>query len=152
MDLQTLKTHLQNMDGVAFQLPNRQMVPAHFHLTEMGKVSKHFIDCGGTERLEEVICLQLWSSIDIQHRLKADKFLKIIDMSEQKLGIGNLPIEVEYQGETIGKYGLEFNGEFFTLTNKQTDCLAKEGCGVPEVVNKVVEAASNCCSPSSGCC
>jgi len=152
MDLQTLKQHLAGLEKVTFQLPNGQMVPKHFHVTEVGKVSKHFIDCGGTERLEEVISIQLWSSIDVHHRLKAEKFLGILELSEQKLAISNLPIEVEYQGDTIGKYGLDFNGENFVLTSKQTDCLAKEGCGVPNPVNKVLETVSSCCTPSSGCC
>jgi hypothetical protein len=33
---------------------------------------------------------------------------------------------VEYQGETIGKYDLGFNGKDFTLLNKQTACLAED--------------------------
>jgi hypothetical protein len=39
---------------------------------------------------------------------------------------------VEYQGETIGKYDLGFNGKDFTLLNKQTACLSRGQCGIPK--------------------
>ena len=72
------------------------------------------------------------------------------------LGIGDLEIEVEYQGATIGKYGLDFDGTHFLLINTQTDCLAKDNCGIPEEKKKValssLETAAPCCDPSSGCC
>jgi hypothetical protein len=41
--------------------------------------------------------------------------LDIITLSEKVLGIEDNDIEVEYQGETIGKYDLEFNGKDFML-------------------------------------
>ena len=53
-------------------------------------------------------------------------------MAEKEIGLENLEIEIEYQSETIGKYGLEFEGGRFLLQATQTDCLAKEKCGVPE--------------------
>ncbi|MEI7863404.1 MAG: DUF6428 family protein, partial [Planctomycetota bacterium] len=31
-------------------LPDKSFVPAHFHITEVGRVQKDFIDCGGTVR------------------------------------------------------------------------------------------------------
>jgi hypothetical protein len=56
------------------------------------------------------------------------KLLSIIDLSETVLAISDLEIEAEYQSETIGKYGLDFNGKYFSLTTKQTDCLVKDKC------------------------
>jgi len=69
---------------------------------------------------------------DFDHRLSASKLLKIIALSEKILNLGDYEVEVEYQTNTIGRYGLGFNGTSFILINKQTDCLAKNNCGVPE--------------------
>ena len=156
MKISEIKKHLATAETVNFQLPNGGFVPQHFHVTEVGLVTKHFIDCGGTERFEKVANFQRWSADDTDHRLKPEKLLGIISLSEQKLGIGDFEIEVEYQTETIGKYNLAFEGDNFVLINKQTDCLAKENCGIPteklkiNVLNVQPEAA--CCTPGGGCC
>jgi hypothetical protein len=77
--------------------------------------------------------------------------LHIIDLSQNKLGMGDLEIEVEYQSGTIGKYSLGYNGKDFQLIPKQTACLAKENCGIPNSsVLKATQATS--CTPDSGCC
>ncbi|MDO6761140.1 DUF6428 family protein [Tamlana sp. 2_MG-2023] len=155
MKLSEVKNKLSTLNKIAFQLPNGTLVPSHFHVTEVGKITKHFIDCGGTVRHEEVANFQLWNANDYDHRLHPEKLLNIIELSEKALEIGDLEIEVEYQDSTIGKYGLDFDGTNFLLTTKQTDCLAKDNCGIPEEKPKIklseVEASS-CCSPSSGCC
>jgi hypothetical protein len=59
MKLSALKTKLNQLEEIAFQLPNGELVPNHFHVTEVGKITKHFIDCGGTERKEKVVNFQL---------------------------------------------------------------------------------------------
>jgi len=155
MKLSQVKTALNQLDKIAFQLPNGDLVPSHFHVTEVGKVTKHFIDCGGTVRNEEVVNFQLWNANDYDHRLHPEKLLKIIELSQDKLAIGDLDIEVEYQGETIGKFGLDFDGTNFLLTSKQTDCLAKDNCGIPIEKPRVRLSqvkAVNECAPGSGCC
>lgn len=152
MKLSEIKNILPTLDNVAFQLENGTSVPEHFHVTEVGMITKHFIDCGGTIRNEKVVNFQLWSANDYDHRLKPAKLLNIIKLSEQKLGIeDSLDVEVEYQAETIGKFGLDFSNDVFVLTSKQTDCLAKESCGIPAF--ELVQAkASSCCTPGGGCC
>ena len=62
MTLSEIKNHLKHLETIAFQLPNGELVPKHFHVTEVGKISKHFIDCGGTVRTENVINFQLWEA------------------------------------------------------------------------------------------
>ena len=89
---------------------------------------KNFIDCGGVIRSEKVVNFQLWNADDYDHRLHPEKLVHIIELSERVLGIPDLEIEVEYQGETIGKYGLDHDGKNFLLTTKMTDCLAKDNC------------------------
>jgi len=152
MLLSELKDHLTSSDQVSFKLPSGAFVPAHFHVTEIGLLNKKFIDCGGTMRDESKISLQLWSSYDIYHRLKADKLVGIINMAETKLALKDYEIEVEYQDDTISKYSLDFDGKDFLLVKTNTDCLAKENCGLPTVtIEKVKEVVSSCCS-GSDCC
>lgn len=153
MNLSKVKLALTKLKTIGFKLPDGTFVPNHFHVTEVGRVTKHFIDCGGTVRNEEVINFQLWNANDYDHRLHPEKLLKIIELSEKILGLKDAEIEVEYQGESIQKYGLEFDGTNFLLTTKHTDCLAKETCGKPVEKEKsptLQEAA--CCAPGANCC
>lgn len=155
MKLSEIKQILPGLDNVEFQLENGTFVPEHFHVTEVGVISKHFIDCGGVIRSEKAVNFQLWDANDFEHRLKPTKLLNIIKLSEEKLGIEDFEIEVEYQQDTIGKFGLEFNGKHFLLISKATTCLALDSCGVPEQKEKKnlseLQNASSC-SPDSGCC
>ena len=151
MKLSEIKEHLQTAESVNFKLENGAIVPPYFHVTEIGKITKHFIDCGGTVRNEKVANFQLWDSNDFDHRLKPQKLLQIIALSEKILEIEDLDIEVEYQSNTIGKYDLNYDGENFILISKRTDCLAKDNCGVkPDQEEAALENA--CCGPNSSCC
>ncbi|UWX60769.1 DUF6428 family protein [Chryseobacterium oranimense] len=157
MKLSDIKNILPALGNVEFQLEDGRFVPEHFHVTEIGMVTKSFIDCGGTIRKEEKVNFQLWNADDYEHRLKPGKLLHIINLSEEKLGIGDFEIEVEYQDQTIGKYDLEFNGKNFVLKNKQTACLAQEACGIPQEKQKInlselKSGQGSCCTPDSGCC
>ena len=155
MKLSKIKELLAQQETIAFQLPNGDLVPNHFHVTEVGKITKNFIDCGGTVRNEEVVNFQLWNANDYDHRLHPEKLISIIELSEKVLGIEDLEIEVEYQGQTIEKFGLDFNGTNFILTSKQTDCLAKDNCGIPAEKQKVKLSDVNnepCCAPDGNCC
>lgn len=158
MKISEIKKHLATAATVNFKLPAGGRVPEHFHVTEIGLVTKHFIDCGGTERFEKLASFQLWNADDVEHRLKPGKLLKIIGISEKILGGEDLEIEVEYQSDTIGKYELGFDGADFELIPKQTACLAREACGAPAEKPKIrlseltTKNASASCVPESGCC
>ncbi len=157
MKLSEIKTILPLLNNVTFQTPDGTFVPEHFHVTEVGSVHKHFIDCGGTIRKETVVNFQLWNANDLDHRLKPAKLLKIIQLSEDKLGIEDNEIEVEYQNTTIGKYNLGFNGAHFVLVPKTTACLASDACGTTEEKPKrqlsdLTNQSSGCCTPGGGCC
>ena len=155
MKLSEIKDVLGGLETIAFQLPNGDLVPGHFHVTEVGKITKHFIDCGGTVRQAEVVNFQLWNANDYDHRLHPEKLIQIIELSEKVLGLMDVEIEVEYQGNSIQKFGLDFNGYTFLLTAKQTDCLAKDKCGIPAEKPKVKLSELTkepCCSPDGNCC
>jgi hypothetical protein len=155
MKLSQIKTILKTVEAVNFSLPNGTSVPEHFHVTEVGLITKNFIDCGGTVRKETVVNFQLWDANDFEHRLKPQKLLNIIELSEKVLGIEDYEIEVEYQDTTIGKYDLDFDGNDFVLVNKQTACLAQDQCGIPAEKQKVRLSDKNnepCCAPDGNCC
>jgi hypothetical protein len=158
MKLSEIKSKLGELSQLTFRLPDGKAVPAHFHITEVGEITKRFIDCGGTMRTEKVINFQLWEENDFDHRLGAKKLLDIIQLSERLLGLEDQEVEVEYQSTTIGKYGLEFREGEFLLTTKMTDCLAKDKCGIPVQKPKMslsslaVAENQGTCKPGSGCC
>ena len=156
MKLSQVKNILKTVEAVNFNLPDGTTVPEHFHVTEVGLITKNFIDCGGTVRKETVVNFQLWDANDFEHRLKPQKLLNIIELSEKVLGIEDFEIEVEYQAQTIGKYDLDFNGNDFVLLNKKTACLAQDQCGIPVEKPKVRLSDMNnepsCCTPGGSCC
>lgn len=156
MKLNEVKEVLKTINSVNFQLPDNSFVPEHFHVTEVGQINKKFIDCGGTVREEKTVNFQLWEANDFDHRLAPQKLLSIIELSEKVLGIENAEIEVEYQQNTIGKYGLEFDGFNFKLIAKPTACLAEDQCGIPPAKQKIklseLQSNKNTCTPGGGCC
>jgi hypothetical protein len=153
MKISELKQSLTGLTAINFKLPEGTYLPAHFHVTEVGLVTKHFVDCGGTERRETVANFQLWEAGDYDHRLAPQKFLNILELSEKILGREDLDIEVEYQQATIGKFGLTFDGADFILTPKQTACLAQDACGIPAAEQFALPQLQMAgCTPGGGCC
>ena len=152
MKISELKQSLAGLAAVSFRLPNGTHLPAHFHVTEVGLVTKHFVDCGGVERRETVANFQLWEAGDYDHRLAPEKFLHILTLSAKILGREDLDIEVEYQQATIGKFGLAFDGQDFRLTAKQTACLAQDACGIPDALFSLPQLQVAGCTPGGSCC
>lgn len=157
MKISEFKEHLANLSSVNFKLPNGEFVPNHFHITEVGALTKHFIDCGGDVHEEKAASLQIWVADDVDHRLEPHKLLNIINLSDKVLRGADLDIEVEYQTDTIGKYGLNFNDNVFSLIAKETDCLAKVKCNIPQSKPKfhfseLTLANQGGCTPGGGCC
>ena len=133
-----------------FVLPGGNVVPAHFHVTEVGHVQKNFIDCGGTIRKNDAAVLQLWvNGRDPDHRLDAGKLASILSLGDRVLPHSDLDVEVEWDCCVTAQYPIESHQTIdshteFTLTSKQTDCLAREQCGVGE---------DACCnSEPTACC
>ena len=158
MKLSEVKKSLENVQEVRFVFPNGTFVPVHFHVTEVGVITKNFIDCGGTVREEKVVNFQLWEANDFDHRLAPQKLKDIIELSEKVLNLQDGEVEVEYQQETIGKFHLSFDGVNFLLEATQTNCLAQDKCGIPadilrepkDTINQ--EKIQNTCTPGGGCC
>ncbi len=156
MKLSQIKNILGSLEEVNFTLPDGSVVPVHYHVTEVGQITKNFIDCGGTVRQEKKVNFQLWEANDTDHRLAAQKLLKIISLSEKALNIEDTEVEVEYQTTTIGKYGVGFNGKNFELLSLNTACLASDSCGSGAKQKVALTELGNeknvCCAPGGGCC
>jgi hypothetical protein len=118
-----------------WMLPDNSFVPAHYHITEVGRVQKDFIDCGGTVRSTTACVLQVWVANDVDHRLESSKLASIMDVAAPLLQSDELPVEVEYEEGVISQYpigGMEVtpSGLLFYLGTKHTACLAPEKCKV----------------------
>ncbi|MBA2743014.1 MAG: hypothetical protein H0U43_01650, partial [Chthoniobacterales bacterium] len=117
-------------------LPGGEAVPAHFHITEVGHVTKRFIDCGGTVHdMTNTCLLQTYVADDLDHRLTARGFARILDLGKRVLPREDIPVEVEYEDCTISQYPIRevqvVDGLVeIRLAEKHTDCLAKEKCGI----------------------
>jgi len=153
MKLLELKSILENHPEKLprFTLPDGDQVPSNFHLTEVGYVSKNFIDCGGTIRKTESCSLQLWASDnDKAHRLNAGKFAKILSLGERVLPHDDLSVEVEYDDYAISQFPIASAAVAersidFVLTTKHTDCLAKEKCGADSDCSDKTNIVTACC-------
>ena len=120
---------------VEFTLPDGSKVPTHYHVTEVGYVSKDFFDCGGTRRRDEYCSLQLWVANDTEHGLVASKIESIIKHTEKVLPKDDVAVMVEYQRDSIIRYAVDSVARVFgkltiSLTAVFTDCLAPDRCGV----------------------
>lgn len=151
MKIIELKNLLDRLENLEIYKSANDSIPSHYHLTEIGVEKKDFIDCGGTQRQSEHVVLQLWVANDTDHRLKPTKLRNIINLAERKLNLPNAEIIVEFQANTINRFGLNFaNGKLF-LENLYTDCLATDACGIPQDFNKQ-EALTEACCAGSNCC
>lgn len=127
--------------------PDGDPIEAHFHVTEVGRVQKDFVDCGGTVRRTVTCLLQTWVGEDTEHRITAGKLLKAFDHGAAVLGAEDLPVELEYEACNVIQFkvvAVEREAERFVvrLGGKHTDCLAKELC-VPST--RTSGASAGCC-------
>jgi hypothetical protein len=137
MTVKEFRRALDENPGVKmhWMLPDKSFVPTHYHITEVGKLQKDFIDCGGTVRSATACLLQVWVAQDLDHRLETTKLATIMRIAEPLLASDELPVEVEYEEGVISQYpigGMEVtpSGLLFYLGTKHTACLAPEKCGV----------------------
>ena len=144
MKLRELKTVLRQHPKTSprFILPNGEHIPPHAHVTEVGHVSKTFIDCGGVTGKTDIAVLQTHVMEDTDHRLSSERFAKVLDLGDRVLPNDQLDVEVEYDCCVVGQYPIVTAkpvGEHLDLIleNKRTQCLARERANA--------EAESSCC-------
>jgi hypothetical protein len=138
MKLAELKAHLARNPElpVRFKFEKGDSIPAHAHVTEVARIDKQFVDCGGTFRNQSLCRLQTWVSDDYNHRLKAGVLLKILDKGANFLQTEDIEVDVEHELEYITQSPISSagpdDGEMaIHLESRPTDCLAKEKCCAP---------------------
>jgi hypothetical protein len=144
---------------VRFRLPNGDFTPAHIHVTEVARIDKHFIDCGGTLRNDSLCRLQTWFADDVEHRLTAGKLAKIFTKAESLSLTDDLDVDIEHEVGFITQFPIDaaevINDEIiFRLAERHTACLAMDKClppAAPAEFNPLKfnftkkPAASKCC-------
>lgn len=126
--------------NIRFVLPTGGKVPPHAHVTEVAKIDKRFIDCGGTFRTETNCRLQTWFADDTDHRLTAGKLLAILKKSASFLETEDLEVDVEHEAPFVSHFpisSVEAEGEalMVRLGIKHTACLAEDKC-LPPALNR----------------
>jgi hypothetical protein len=135
MKIAELKSELKKHPeaNVCFILPNGESVPAHAHVTEVARIDKRFIDCGGTLRNDSLCRLQTWFSDDTDHRLTAGKLAKILEKAAAILQSDDLDVDVEHELGYITQFPLasieaSANEVVLHLLDRHTACLALDKC------------------------
>ena len=151
MKLSDLRAVLDKYPGTfpRFILPDGDSIPLHAHVTEVGHVVKNFIDCGGVMGKSETVLLQTHVSQNTEHRLKTDRFAKILQLGERVLPHDQLEVEIEYDCCVVAQYPITAvapAGEHLDvmLGKRQTQCLARE--------RRKLEDADTCCETAAACC
>ena len=132
-----------------FVLPDGDYIPAHAHVTEVGHVVRNFIDCGGLTGKEEKIVLQTHIGNDTEHRLRADRFAKILRLGNRLIPSADLDVDVEYDCCVVAQYPIAEatpDGRHLNLILRRgrTQCRARE--------RRESETAAGCCAASTACC
>jgi hypothetical protein len=151
MTLRTLHTVLETNPELfpRFVLPDGDYIPAHAHVTEVGHVVRHFIDCGGLTGKEEKVVLQTHVGNDTEHRLRSDRFAKILELGNRVIPSADLNVDVEYDCCVVAQYPIaearpESEHLNLILRRGRTQCRAQE--------RRDSETAARCCATSVTCC
>ena len=131
-----------------FVLPNGDHIPAHAHITEVGHVVRSFIDCGGITGKEEKVLLQTHVGNDTDHRLRSDRFAKILELGNPVIPSADLDVDVEYDCCVVAQYPIAEaapDGDHLNLIlrRSRTQCRARG--------RRDSETAA-CCATSAACC
>lgn len=139
------------------RLPNGNEIPEHFHVTEIGKVVKDFVDCGGTRRSNVSCMLQTLVANDTDHRITTSKLGAIVDKANVLGLTGEAAVEAEVQGVTIEIFSLDSivvldDKVTFGLAAKRTACLAPDVCRLDVLPVAGQSDAGGCCGGETDCC
>lgn len=144
---QAVQQHPQNFPR--FVLPDGDHIPRHAHVTEVGHVVKTYIDCGGETGTEEKVLLQTHVGHDTEHRLRSDRFVRILQLGERVLPDDQLNVEVEHDCYVVAQYPIsevKREGEHLDiiLQRGRTQCRARE--------RREADTNEACCGANAGCC
>ena len=149
--LELLKTHPNK--GITLALPDGTTAPAHFHITEVGHLTRSFLDCGGKKHRLETCLLQVWTAHDYNHRIQAGKLARIVELAFDLFSNTDVPVEFEHEAPVltqmpIASCDIQTDTLVFNLTYKAPDCLAKDIClpkpdfSLPDLPSKTIKTGS----------
>lgn len=141
--------------SLRIELSGGSALADHFHVTEVGRVEKDFVDCGGVRRTEVRCVLQTLVAGDTDHRLTTTKLAGILSLIDQLELPGDSQVEVEHQERSVSTdlvESVEREGETLVirLVPKQTACLAEDACGIKPGLPQLTTIDGCCGGPS--CC
>ena len=131
-----------------FVLPDGSYIPAHAHVTEVGHVVSNFIDCGGVTGKEEQVLLQTHVGDDEDHRLRADRFSKILQLGMRVLPSADLDVHVEYDCCVVAQYPIAE----VTREGKHLDLLLQRGQTQCRERERRETQRETCCATAEVCC
>lgn len=153
LTLQQVVDALRQADGriVRFELPTATLLSPHVHVTEVARIDKKLVDCGGTLRTESSCRLQIYQADDTEHRITAAKLAQILAKGAGVLGSTSLPVEAEAEAPYLAAFPvvaarLEDKQVVLSFGVRHAACLAEDVCFPANLHNK------SACAPGSGCC
>lgn len=146
--------------SLLFEYKNGHLVGANYHITEIKNITIDSVDCGAKTDFWKETIIQLWESPtekDKRDYMHANKALDILNKVDSiKPMEKEVEVKFEYSNPNFHTAQLFVNGYeigadqiIMKLGVEQTDCKAKDECGVPIEVGS---EADNSCAPGSGCC
>jgi len=156
--LTLLKEHSNK--SLLFEYQPGKLVGANYHITEVKNITIDAVDCGANTDFWKETIIQLWESpkeIDKRDYMSAYKALGILSKVDSiKPMEKGVEVKFEYSNADfhtaqlfVNDFEIHENQIIMKLNVKQTDCKAKDECGVPMEVGAQSE---NSCAPGSGCC
>ncbi|RIA10955.1 hypothetical protein OE09_2837 [Flavobacteriaceae bacterium MAR_2010_72] len=149
--------------SLVFEYAPGQLVRANYHITEVKHLTVDSVDCGSqTDNWNETI-IQLWESpneLGKTEYMSVYKALAILKkVGKMKPYVLDAEAKIEYSNTAFHTAQLfindfEISGKqlIIKLGVEQTDCKAKEACGVAEVLQPIGSTVEPCCSPDGNCC
>lgn len=145
--------------NLLFEYAPGLLVGANYHITEVKNVTIDSVDCGANPDFWKETIIQLYESPlekDKREYMSAYKALSILKKVDKiKPMERDVEVKFEYSNQSfhtaqlfVNEYQIVGDNLLLKLGVEQTDCKAKETCGIPEKAAESVSA----CTPGSGCC
>ncbi len=143
-----------------FEYKPNSFVRANYHITEIKNVIIDSVDCGAKTDFWKETIIQLWedpNEVEVEGAMSAFKALGILNKVDSiKPMDREVEVKFEYSNQNfhtaqlfVSDVEVSQDRIIMKLAVEQTDCKAKEECGVPVTVGSQEE---NSCTPGGGCC
>ena len=148
--------------ALVFKFPNGETIGYNYHITEVKHATIHSVDCGGRQDSwhETIIQLMEDSSPSLKKThlstykaqgifKKVDRAFQFVDDSVLKFEYGNDHFHTAQL--FVNHFETSEKEIIITLEVIQTECKAKDACGIPQK-NESKPKEEVCCTAGSGCC